>query len=336
MIKVGIIGLGYWGPNLVRNFQNNKKCKIVALCDLDNSLYKKYQKKFPESNFFNDYKELLKYSDVDACVIATPVGTHFDIALNALKNNKHVFVEKPLADSSLKCKKLINLANKRSLILFVDHTFLYTEAVQTLKKYSLKKNFGKKLYYDSTRINLGLIQNDINVLWDLAVHDLSILSYINKEKPLSVSAVGHKHFPSKPITSAFMTLKYKSNFIAHINVSWLSPVKIRQTILAGSKKMILYNDLEKMNKITIHDKGVNVIKDQNSSKNLVKYKIGGFHMPKLSNKEALSGVVSDFIDSILKNRQPTSNGYLALSIVKILESADKSMNLMGSSVKINL
>ena len=336
MIKVGIIGLGYWGPNLVRNFQNNRNCKVVALCDLDNSLLKKYHNKFPDSKFYNDYKKLLKCSDIDACVIATPVATHFDIAINALKNNKHVFVEKPLADSSLKCKKLISLANEKDLVLFVDHTFLYTEAVQTLKKYSLKKNFGKKLYYDSTRINLGLIQNDINVLWDLAVHDLSILSYINKESPLSVSAVGHQHFPSKPITSAFMTLKYKSNFVAHINVSWLSPVKIRQTILAGSKKMILYNDLEKKNKITVHDKGVNVIKDQNSSKNLVKYKIGGLHMPKLSNKEALSGVVSDFINSILKNRQPTSNGELALSIVKILESADKSMNLMGSSVKINL
>ena len=336
MIKVGIIGLGYWGPNLVRNFQNNKNCKIVALCDLDNSLLKKYKNKFPDAKFYIDYKKLVKSSDVDACVIATPVVTHFDIALNALKNYKHVFVEKPLADSSLKCKKLINLANKQNLVLFVDHTFLYTDAVQTLKKYSLKKNFGKKLYYDSTRINLGLIQNDINVLWDLAVHDLSILSYVNKESPLSVSAVGHKHFPSKPITSAFMTLKYKSNFVAHINVSWLSPVKIRQTILAGSKKMILYNDLEKKNKITVHDKGINVIKDQNSSKNLVKYKIGGFHMPKLSNKEALSVVVSDFINSILKNTQPTSNGDLALSIVKILESADKSMNLNGSSVKINL
>ncbi len=335
-LNIAIIGLGYWGPNLVRNFQNNKNCKIVALCDLDNSLLKKYRIKFPDSKFFNDFKKLVKFKDIDACVIATPVSTHFDIALNALKNNKHVFVEKPLADSSSKCKRLINLANKRNLILFVDHTFLYTDAVQTLKKYSLKNNFGKKLYYDSTRINLGLIQNDINVLWDLAVHDLSILSYIYKEKPLSVSAIGHQHFPSKPITSAFMTLKYKSNFVAHINVSWLSPVKIRQTIFAGSNRMILYNDLEKSNKITVHDKGVNVIKDQNNSKNLVKYKIGGFHMPKLSNKEALSGAVLDFIDSILNNRQPTSNGKLAILIVKILESADKSMNLMGSSVKINL
>ena len=241
-----------------------------------------------------------------------------------------------MAESSIKCKKLISSAKKHNLTLFVDHTFLYTDAVKFLKNYSLKDNFGNKLYYDSTRINLGLIQNDINVLWDLAVHDLSILNYLYKDSPISVSAVGHKHFSSKPITSAFMTLKYNSNFIAHINVSWLSPVKIRQTILAGSKKMILYNDLERKNKIVVHNKGVNVIKNENSSKNLVKYKIGGTNIPKLQNKEALSQAVEDFILSIIKKKQPISNGHIALKIVKILESADRSMEQGGKSIKISL
>ena len=336
MLNIGIIGLGYWGPNLLRNFLNNKKCNVRALCDTNNSLLKKYKKTHPKLTLYTNYKKLINNSEIDACVIATPVMTHYKIASFALKNFKHVFVEKPLAESSINCKKLISSANKRNLTLFVDHTFLYTDAVKTLKKYSLKDNFGDKMYYDSTRINLGLIQNDINVLWDLAVHDLSILNYLYKDSPISVSAVGHKHFSTKPITSAFMTLKYSSNFVAHINVSWLSPVKIRQTILAGSKKMILYNDLETKNKIVVHNKGVNVIKNENSSKNLVKYKIGGTNIIKLKNKEALSMAVEDFISSINKTKQPISNGNIALKIVKILESADRSMDRGGKSIKINL
>ena len=336
MLRVGIIGLGYWGPNLLRNFLNINQCNVIALCDSDNKLLKKYRRKYSNISYFSDYKELICNAGIDACVISTPVATHYKIALHAIKNGKHVFVEKPLADTSKKCENLIKLAKEKNLTLFIDHTFLYTDAVKKMKTFSLKKAFGKKLYYDSTRINLGLVQNDINVLWDLAVHDLAILSYIYKEKPLSVSAVGHKHFLSKPITSAYMTLNYKSNFIAHINVSWLSPVKIRQTILAGSKKMILYNDLELKNKIILHNKGVNVIKDQTSSKNLVKYKIGGTHVPKLKTNEALFDAVKDFINSIKRNKEPLSNGELALSIVKILESADKSMKLKGSSVRINL
>ncbi len=336
MLNIGIIGLGYWGPNLLRNFINNKECQVKALCDINISQLKKYKKTHPKLNFYTDYKKLISSGGIDACVIATPVMTHYKIASFALKNFKHVFVEKPLAESSIKCKKLISNAKKRNLTLFVDHTFLYTDAVKALKNYSLKDSFGNKLYYDSTRINLGLIQNDINVLWDLAVHDLSILNYLYKDSPISVSAVGHKHFSSKPITSAFMTLKYNSNFVAHINVSWLSPVKIRQTILAGSKKMILYNDLETKNKIVVHNKGVNVIKNESSSKNLVKYKIGGTNILKLKNKEALSTAVEDFFSSINKKKQPISNGNIALKIVKILESADRSMNLGGKSIKVNL
>jgi len=336
MLNIGIIGLGYWGPNLLRNFSNNKNCQVSAICDTNKSLLNKYKKTHPNLNLYTDYKKLISNNEIDACVIATPVMTHFKIASFALKNFKHVFVEKPLADTSINCKKLISSAEKRNLTLFVDHTFLYTDAVKVLKNYSSKDNFGNKLYYDSTRINLGLIQNDINVLWDLAVHDLSILNYLYNDSPISVSAVGHKHFLSKPITSAFMTLKYNSNFIAHINVSWLSPVKIRQTILAGSKKMILYNDLEIKNKIIVHNKGVNVIKNENSSKNLIKYKIGGTNIPKLRNKEALSMAVDDFILSINKKKQPISNGHIALKIVKILESADRSMEHGGKSIKINL
>ncbi len=336
MINIGIIGLGYWGPNLLRNFLNNKKCNVKAMCDFNKSLLNKYKKKYPKIECFTDFRKLINEGEIDACVIATPVMSHYEIADYAIKNFKHVFVEKPLAASSISCKKLISSAQKRNLILFVDHTFLYTDSVAALKKYSSKENFGEKLYYDSTRINLGLIQNDINVLWDLAVHDLSILNYLYKDNPIAVSAVGHKHFLSKPITSAFMTLIYNSNFIAHINVNWLSPVKIRQTILAGSKKMILYNDLELKNKIVIHNKGVNVIKNETSSKNLVKYKIGGANTPKLKNREALSMAVEDFISSINKKKQPISNGNIALKIVKILESADLSMKQNGKSIKINL
>lgn len=336
MIKIGIIGMGYWGPNLLRNFNSNKKFKIKYICDINKQNLNIF------SNFDNDitttknYHDIINDKTIDAVVIATPVKTHFKIAYDALTNKKHVFVEKPLSENSLNCKKLINLAKKNKLSLFVDHTFLYTEAVIKLREISRKKDFGKIMYYDSTRINLGLIQNDINVLWDLAVHDLAILNYISDDIPVLVSSVGHKHFKSKPITSAYMTIKYDTNFIAHINVNWLSPVKVRQTIVAGTKKMILYNDLEPSDKLSVFNKGVDIIKDNNSSKNLVNYKVGDTYIPNLKNKEALSLAVSEFYQSIVNMKPAITDGNNGLDVVKILEAADKSMKLNGKPIRLSL
>ena len=335
MIKIGIVGMGYWGPNLYRNFDSSKDFLVKYICDRG----LKVLKKIPVSNEFtskvNNYKKIINDSDIQAVIIATPVSTHFSLAKECLEAGKHVFVEKPLADSSKKCQNLINIAKKNSLTIFVDHTFLYTSAVNKMKEIASKKDFGNLLYYDSTRINLGLIQNDINVMWDLAVHDLAILNFIENRKPKIVSAVGHKHFRSKPVTSAYLTIKYDNNFVAHINVNWLSPVKIRQTILGGSKKMILYNDLEPSDKIKVFNKGVDVIKNENSPSNLVEYKVGDTFLPNLKNREALKTAVFEFKKMIHnKKYKSRSTGQNGMDVVKLLEAADKSMINNGRPIKV--
>ena len=335
MIKIGIIGMGYWGPNLYRNFDLSKDFLVKYVCDRDLKVLKKISLSNEFTSKVNNYKKIINDSDIQAVVIATPVSTHYSLAKECLEAGKHVFVEKPLADSSKKCQSLINIAKKNSLTLFVDHTFLYTSAVNKMKEIASKKDFGNLLYYDSTRINLGLIQNDINVMWDLAVHDLAILNFIENRKPKIVSAVGHKHFKSKPITSAYLTIKYDNNFVAHINVNWLSPVKIRQTILGGSKKMILYNDLEPSDKIKVFNKGVDVIKNENSPSNLVEYKVGDTFLPNLKNIEALKTAVLEFKKMIHnKKYKSRSTGQNGMDVVKILEAADKSMANNGRPVKV--
>ena len=335
MIKIGIIGMGYWGPNLYRNFDLSKDFLVKYVCDRDLKVLKKISVSNEFTSKVNNYKKIINDNDIQAVVIATPVSTHYSLAKECLEAGKHVFVEKPLADSSKKCQSLINIARKNSLTLFVDHTFLYTSAVNKMKEIASKKDFGNLLYYDSTRINLGLIQNDINVMWDLAVHDLAILNFIENKKPKIVSAVGHKHFKSKPITSAYLTIKYDNNFVAHINVNWLSPVKIRQTILGGSKKMILYNDLEPSDKIKVFNKGVDVIKNENSPSNLVEYKVGDTFLPNLKNIEALKTAVLEFKKMIHnKKYKSRSTGQNGMDVVKILEAADKSMANNGRPVKV--
>tara|TARA_B100000073_G_C23736175_1_gene572238 strand:- start:1031 stop:2038 length:1008 start_codon:yes stop_codon:yes gene_type:complete len=335
MIKIGIIGMGYWGPNLYRNFDSNKDFLVKYICDRDLKVLNKISVSKEYTLKVNNYKKIINDSDIQAIVIATPVSTHYSLAKECLEAGKNIFVEKPLADSSIKCQSLINIAKKNSLTIFVDHTFLYTSAVNKMKEIASKKDFGNLLYYDSTRINLGLIQNDINVMWDLAVHDLAILNFIESRKPKIVSAVGHKHFKSKPVTSAYLTIKYDNNFVAHINVNWLSPVKIRQTILGGSKKMILYNDLEPSDKIKVFNKGVDVIKNENSPSNLVEYKVGDTFLPNLKNTEALKTAVLEFKKMIHNKRYKSrSTGEHGMDVVKILEAADKSMSNNGRPVKV--
>ena len=334
-MNIGLIGIGYWGPNLFRNLIESKNFKVKYVCDIRKDNLKKINiigKKIVKTT---DYKDLISDKSIDAIFIATPVNTHFKLAKVCLNANKHVFIEKPLSDDKKKCDILIDLAKKKSLTLFVDHTFLYTPAIMEIKKISQKRNFGDLIYYDSTRINLGLIQNDINVLWDLAVHDISILNFLKNEKPTHVSCIGHKYISSKPETAAFLTLKYKTNFIAHVNVNWLSPVKIRKTILGGSKKMIVYDDLEPSDKLKIYNKGVDVIKKEKTSINLIKYKVGDTIVPNLKIREALAQAISDFYTAITnKNFVCKSDGVKGYEVVEILEAANKSMKLGGTPVKV--
>jgi predicted dehydrogenase len=334
-MNIGLIGIGYWGPNLYRNLIEQKYFKVKYLCDISKDNLKRINiidKKIIKTT---NYKDLILDKSIDAVFIATPVNTHFKLAKDCLNANKHVFIEKPLSDDKKKCDILIELAKKKSLTLFVDHTFLYTPAVMEIKKISQQKSFGDLIYYDSTRINLGLIQDDINVLWDLAVHDISILNFLKNEKPTYVSCIGHKYISSKPETAAFLTLKYKTNFIAHINVNWLSPVKIRKTILGGSNKMIVYDDLEPSDKLKIYNKGIDVIKREKRSINLIKYKVGDTIIPNLKIKEALSQAISDFYATITnKNFVCKSDGVKGYEVVEILEAANKSMKLGGTPVKV--
>ena len=334
-MKVGLIGLGYWGPNLLRNLIENKSFIVKYICDLDKNRLNKIKTSDKSIIKTTDFNDIILDKSLEAVFIATPVNTHFELAKKCLMANKHVFIEKPLSDDKRKCSILINLARKKSLTLFVDHTFLYTPAVMEIRKICQKKDFGDLIYYDSTRINLGLIQDDINVLWDLAVHDISILNYLIDEKPIKVSCVGHKYISSKPESAAYLTITYASNFIAHINVNWLSPVKIRNMILGGSKKMILYNDLEPSDKVRIYNKGIDIIEKEKSSINLIKYKVGDTIIPNLDFKEALSQAISDFYLTITnRNFICKSDGVKGYEVVEILEAANKSIKLDGKPVKL--
>ena len=306
MIKLGIIGYGYWGPNLVRNFFSTKDCLVKSVADARLERLDQLAKIFPSINRLKDAQDIINDADIDAVVIATPVFTHFSLARQALMNGKHVLIEKPLT-SSVK------------------------EAVELIDAYEL----GSVTYLDSTRINLGLFQPDINVLWDLAPHDISILNYLVKEKPYSINATGVTHTKNNIENIAYLTVNYKSGFIAHFNCSWSSPVKIRMMLIGGDKKMVLYNDLEPTEKIKVYDTGYDHKTDEEKKKVLVDYRTGDIYVPKLHTTEALSGMACDFINCIKQNATPVSSYEIGLNVVKILEASDKSIKDGGREVLIN-
>lgn len=334
MIKIGIIGYGYWGPNLLRNFSLNENCIVKSVADKSVDRLNVLKKSYPNVNILTDVNDIIADKEIDAVIIATPVFTHFSLALNALKNGKHVLIEKPMTASVKEAAELIEVAENMGLVLMVDHTFLYTGAVQKIKSIIDDKLIGEMRYFDSTRINLGLFQPDINVLWDLAPHDLSILLYLSKEKPVSVNATGISHTKNGLENIAFLTINFNADLIAHFNCSWTSPVKVRQTLIGGDKKMIIYNDLEPSEKLRIYDTGydVNIVDDK--SKIMVDYRTGDVYIPKLKSHEALSAVATDFINSILHNTKPVSDNIIGLDVVKILEAAQLSINQNGSLVEI--
>src|SRR5579884_4514445 len=325
MIGFGIVGYGYWGPNIVRNLQALPGVEVVAICDSNRSALNRTSQTYAGVRTTTDYFDLLNSPNIDAIAVITPVWTHFELAKSALLNGKHVFVEKPFTSTSSQAKHLIDLAHRKRLQIMVDHTFLFTGAVKTIHKLIHNETLGKLYYYDSTRVNLGLFQHDVNVLWDLAPHDLSIVDYLIGDQAEAVVATGESHLNGLPDV-AFMTVYYPDNVIAHINVNWLSPVKVRTTLIGGEKKMLVWNDLEADEKIKVYDKGVERSTVNGAYDLRVSYRAGDLWVPRLEQVEALTQETQYFVDCVLNDETPFNDGNAGLRVVQMLEAIDESMS----------
>ena len=334
MINIAIIGYGYWGPNLVRNFSSTANCNLHTVVDYRAERLAIVKRNHPVVNISNNTEDVFNNNEIDAVVIATPVFTHFELAKKALENGKHVLLEKPMTGSVAEAEELIELAGKYKKTLMVDHTFLYTGAVQKMKSMIDAGEIGNVKYFDSTRINLGLFQPDVNVLWDLAPHDISILNYLKNEKPHSVQATGISHTNNGIENIAYLTVNYSSDFIAHFNCSWSSPVKIRLLLLGGDKKMVVFNDLEPTEKIKIYDTGYSHKTDEDKKRILVDYRAGDIYIPKVEAKEALAGMAADFVSAIINNTTPISDFQSGLDVIKILEASQQSIKNNGKEIII--
>jgi predicted dehydrogenase len=335
MVNIGIIGYGYWGPNLVRNFSELPGAKVAGVSDLDTTKLELVTRRYPTVKTSTDFQDLLTDSSIDAIAVATPVATHFEFGMAALKAGKHLWLEKPMAETSLQARKLVDEAARRKRVLFVDHTFIYTGAVRKMAEIIKGGELGRIFYYDSTRVNLGLFQRDVNVIADLAVHDFSILDYLLGEHPVAVSASGTNHFPGTPENLAYITLFYGSGVIAHTNVSWLAPVKVRQILLGGSKKMIIYDDIEPSEKIKVYDKGVSFTDDPKQIHEMrVTQRTGDMWAPKLVATEALRVGGEHFVDCIVNGKVPETDGNLGLRVTELIEAATSSMRGKGETVYI--
>jgi predicted dehydrogenase len=336
-IKVGVIGYGYWGPNLVRNFMEAAGSEVAAVSDFKAERLTKVQTRYPAIKTTTDPQELLNDPTIDVVVIATPVSTHFDLAWAALQSGKHVVIEKPIAASSEEAQRLIDEADRRNRVLMVDHTFVYTSAVRKMHDLVVEGRVGDIYYYDSVRVNLGLFQHDVNVIWDLAVHDLSIMDYVLAQKPCAVSATGISHVPARPENIAYLTLFFNDNTIGHIHVNWLAPVKIRRTLLGGSQKMVVFDDLEPSEKIKVYDKGITLNGNAESMyQMLVGYRAGDMWSPQLELTEALQVMATHLTHCINTGERPITDGQAGLRVVRILEAATQSMREQGRPVELNL
>jgi predicted dehydrogenase len=335
MINIGIIGYGYWGPNLVRNFAETPGAAVAAVAELDPAKLAIVQRRYPAVKATADFQDLLTDPSIDAIAVATPVSAHFELGMATLRAGKHLWLEKPMAETSLQARKLMDEAERSQRILLVDHTFIYTGAVRKMGEIVKSGDLGRVYYYDSVRVNLGLFQHDVNVISDLAVHDFSILDYLLGEHPVAVLASGINHFPGTPENLAYITLFYDSGTIAHANVSWLAPVKVRQILVGGSKKMIIYNDLEPSEKIKVYDKGVTLTDDPGQIQEMrVGYRTGDMWAPKLAVTEALRAASEHFVDCIEHVRVPETDGRLGLRVVELIEAATRSMRGKGETVYI--
>ena len=332
MIRVGVIGYGYWGPVVVRNFHGTDGCQLRAICDAAPAARERANETFPGVHVTGDASELFHSPEIDAIAIVTPVWTHFEFARAALESGKHVFVEKPFTASSAEASRLIDLALRRKLQIMVDHTFLFTGAVRKIRQLIEQGVLGNLFYYDSSRVNLGLFQHDVNVIWDLAPHDLSIMNHLLDAEPESVSATGQCHLNGFE-DMAYLTVYFR-NMLAHINVNWLSPVKVRTTLLGAEKKMVVWNDLEADEKVRVYDKGVNISNGQGVYDLLVSYRSGDMWAPKVDQTEALKLEAKYFIDCIDKNQTPFNDGVAGLRVVRLLEAAAESLKQRGKPVDL--
>jgi predicted dehydrogenase len=326
-----VIGYGYWGPNIVRNLRSLETVKVVAVCDKNPDSQRKAKNAFPEVAVTGDAMELLLSPDIDAIAVITPVWTHYELAKTALLNGKHVFVEKPFTSTSAQAKELIDIADRKGLQIMVDHTFLFTGSVRKIKQLLDDGTLGKLYYYDSTRVNLGLFQHDIDVLWDLAPHDLSVCDYLIGKQPEAVVATGAAHFNGLTDV-AYMTAYYPDNVIAHFNVNWISPVKVRMTLLGGENKMLVWNDLEADEKIKVYDKGVQMKSKEGVYDLLVSYRSGDMWSPKVEATEALKLEMSYFVECLHQGKKPFNDGEAGLRVVRMLEAADISLKKKGEVV----
>lgn len=335
MVRVGVIGYGYWGPNLVRNFRECSATQVVAIADLSEDRLAAAVRSHPGVAVTTDYRELLHDPKVDAIAISTPVTTHYPLALEAIRAYKHVLVEKPITSTSDEALRLIEEAEQHHVVLMVDHTFVYTGAVRKIRELIERRTLGEIYYYDSTRVNLGLFQHDIDVIWDLAVHDLSIMEFILPESPVAVSATGIGHVKGAAENIAYVTAFYESSLIAHLNVNWLSPVKVRRTLIGGSRQMIVYDDMEASEKVKLYDKGI-TIKDSAESlyKMKVGYRSGDMYCPQLDVTEALRVEAAHFAECIEQSKTPLTDGFAGLRVVSVLEAATQSMKDRGRATML--
>jgi predicted dehydrogenase len=333
MLRIGVIGYGYWGPNIVRNLHGQKSSQVAMVCDKSPAALSRVRQAYPGILTVSDPLEVLRSPEIDAVAVITPVWTHYELAKLALENGKHVFVEKPFTSNSAQAEELIELAARKNLTIMVDHTFLFTGAVRKIRELTESGTLGDLYYYDSLRVNLGLFQHDVSVLWDLAPHDLSIMDHIIKAEPEAVVATGEKHLNGVEDV-AYLTIYFPRNIIAHINVNWLSPVKIRTTLIGGQKKMVVWNDLVADEKVRVYDKGVQISSGEGIRDLLVSYRSGDMWAPQLQQVEALHVELDYFADCIMNNKIPFNDGHAGLRVVRMLEAAEESIRKRGELVRL--
>jgi predicted dehydrogenase len=335
-IRVAIVGCGYWGQNLIRNCSDLDNAEVVAVCDFNLNALARMKRRYPTVELKQAYNEILSDHRIHAVVIATPVSTHYPFARQALLAGKHVLVEKPLATSTKQVLDLMELSERRDRTLMVDHTFIYTGAVRRMKSLIDSGEVGELLYFDSVRISLGLVQSDINVIWDLAPHDFSIMDHLCTEEPVSIAATGVKHLGCPFENIAYVTARFDGNMIAHFHLNWLAPVKVRQTLVGGTKKMITYDDMETGEKVRVYDKGITMNHDpERREKLLAGYRNGDMLAPNLETEEALHLMACEFVESIVQKRQPISDGHAGYRVVRLLEAAQRSMELNGQPIELH-
>lgn len=334
MLRLGVIGYGYWGPNVVRNFWRHPDCRVATICDRDPQALARARAQYPGVATTSDADAVLADPDLDAVAIATPVSTHYSLARAALEHGKHVFVEKPFTATAAEAADLVERAERRKLVVMVDHTFLFTGAVRKIRELVDGGVLGRLYYYDSTRVNLGLFQHDVNVIWDLAPHDFAIIDHLLGVEPEQVVATGQAHLNGRE-DLAYITLYYPHGVIAHVNVNWLSPVKVRTTLLGGDRKMLVWNDLEPTEKVKVYDKGVEITSQQGLYELLVSYRSGDMWAPRLDETEALQLETRYFLDCVRHGEPPLNDGQAGWRVVRLLEAAQRSLRRRGEPVSLN-